>query len=101
MERLLYFLPAPHQPIYFRYGITAIVMLCSIAVFIALEMQSGFVGLFALLPGIFLAGIMFDRGSGFFATFMGAFAGLWPLWGDGFRAATLPLMLFVLIGIAF
>jgi hypothetical protein len=33
---------------------------------------AGFTGLFLLLPGIFACGIVFDRGSGFFATVLGA-----------------------------
>lgn len=67
MERLLYLLPDRPQPLYLRYGVTTLVMVCSLALFVALEAQSGFVGLFVLLPGIFIAGIMFDRGSAFYA----------------------------------
>src|SRR5262249_51945573 len=32
------------------------------------EYESGFYGFFLLLPGIFLASVIFDRGSGFYAT---------------------------------
>jgi hypothetical protein len=37
---------------------------------------SGFPGLFLLLPGIFAAGLLFNRGSGFLATVLGAAFGM-------------------------
>ena len=48
------------------------VMAICIAVQISLYTQTGFVGLFFLLPGIFLTGIMFDRGSSLYATALGS-----------------------------
>lgn len=75
MERLLFFLPEKPQPVWVRYAATTIVMALCIAVQIGLHNQTGFVGLFFLLPGIFAAGLMFDRGSSLFATALGtAFA---------------------------
>jgi two-component sensor histidine kinase len=75
MERLLYFLPDKPQPLWIRYAITTVVMAFCIAVQIGLRNQTGFVGLFFLLPGIFAAGLMFDRGSSLYATALGvAFA---------------------------
>lgn len=75
MERLLYFLPKKPQPVWVRYATTTVVMAFCIAVQIGLENQTGFVGLFFLLPGIFAAGIIFDRGSSLYATALGtAFA---------------------------
>src|SRR5215831_5195665 len=75
MERLLYFLPEKPQPLWVRYATTTAVMAFCTAVQIGLESQSGFVGLFFLLPGIFLAGLMFDRGASLYATALGtAFA---------------------------
>jgi hypothetical protein len=62
MERLLYFLPAKPQPALVCYATTTVVMAFCIAVQIGLENQTGFSGLFFLLPGIFAAGLMFDRG---------------------------------------
>jgi two-component sensor histidine kinase len=75
MERLLYFLPEKPQPLWVRYATTTAVMALCMAVQIGLQSQSGFAGLFFLLPGIFAAGLMFDRGSSLYATALGtAFA---------------------------
>jgi len=75
MERLLYFLPAKPQPVWVRYATTTVVMAFCIAVQTGLENQTGFSGLFFLLPGIFAAGLMFDRGASLYATALGtAFA---------------------------
>ena len=75
MERLLVFLPKKPQPVWVRYATTTVVMAFCIAVQIGLESQTGFVGLFFLLPGIFAAGLMFDRGASLYATALGtAFA---------------------------
>jgi two-component sensor histidine kinase len=101
MERLLFFLPRKPQPLVLRYGVSALLMACSLAVFAAMEVQSGFVCLFVLLPGIFLTGLMFDRGSAFFATFL-AIAGvscyLRSQWSS---ALALPLIFFGFVAIAF
>jgi two-component sensor histidine kinase len=75
MERLLYILPEKPQPLWIRYGITTVVMAFCIAVQIGLHKLTGFVGFFFLLPGIFAAGLMFDRGAALYATALGvAFA---------------------------
>jgi two-component sensor histidine kinase len=68
MERLLYFLPEKPQPLWVRYATTTVVMVFCMAVQIGLESQSGFAGLFFLLPGIFVVGLMFDRGASLYAT---------------------------------
>ena len=101
MERLLYLLPPKQQPWALRYGLSALLMACSLGVFAAMEAQSGFIGLFILLPAIFLSGLMFDRGSAFFATLL-AVAGVFGLlrlqWSS---ALALPLLFFAFVGIAF
>jgi len=101
MERLLYFLPAKQQTVATRYGVSALLMACSLVVFAAMEAQSGFIGLYILLPAIFLAGLMFDRGSAFFATLLAVAGVLWVLRLQLSSALTLPLLFFTLIGIAF
>jgi two-component system, sensor histidine kinase PdtaS len=101
MERLLYFLPAKQQTVATRYGVSALLMACSLVVFAAMEAQSGFIGLYILLPAIFLAGLMFDRGSAFFATLLAIAGVLWVLRLQLSSALTLPLLFFTLIGIAF
>jgi two-component sensor histidine kinase len=101
MERLLPFLPAPSQPLVVRYGVSALLSVCSLGVFAAMEAQSGFIGLFILLPAIFLAGMMFDRGSGFLATGVAVTGVLWLLRPQWSSALALPLILFVFIALAF
>jgi two-component system, sensor histidine kinase PdtaS len=101
MERLLYFLPAKQQTVATRYGVSALLMACSLVVFAAMEAQSGFIGPYILLPAIFLAGLMFDRGSAFFATLLAVAGVLWVLRLQLSSALTLPLLFFTLIGIAF
>jgi two-component system, sensor histidine kinase PdtaS len=101
MERLLYFLPEKQQTVATRYGVSALLMACSLVVFAAMEAQSGFIGLYILLPAIFLAGLMFDRGSAFFATLLAVAGVLWVLRLQLSSALTLPLLFFTLIGIAF
>ena len=72
MERILQFLPEKTQPVWVRYAATTVVMALCIAVQIGFQNLTGFIGLFVLLPGIFAAGFMFDRGSSLYATALGA-----------------------------
>src|SRR5689334_17372428 len=65
-------------------------MFVSIAVQLGIEAQSGFPGLFFLLPGIFLAGLMYDRGSSFVATLIAATFGFFH------TMKSLPLVAFIL-----
>jgi two-component system, sensor histidine kinase PdtaS len=101
MERLLYLLPPKQQPWAVRYGLSALLMACSLGVFAAMEVQSGFIGLYILLPAIFLSGLMFDRGSAFFATLLAVAGVLWLLRLQWSSALALPLLLFAFVGIAF
>ncbi len=101
MERLLPLLPEPSQPLVVRYGVSALLSVCSLAVFAAVEVQSGFIGLFLLLPAIFVAGMMFDRGSGFIATGISVAGVVWLLRYQWSSALALPLILFVFIALAF
>jgi Histidine kinase len=68
MQRILRALPARPQPVWIRYGVTTlIVALCFLFVKGVREF-SPIQGYFLLFPAIFLAAIVFDRGSGFYAT---------------------------------
>jgi two-component system, sensor histidine kinase PdtaS len=69
MERLLSLLP-PAQPVIVRYGLTTLFVLVCWLLEIGVQAQSGMIGLFLLMPAIFLASIIFDRGSGFYATIL-------------------------------
>jgi hypothetical protein len=101
MERLLYLLPPRPQPLLVRYGFAALLTACSVAVFAAMMVESGFIGLFILLPSIFAVGLMFDRGSGFFATALTVAGVLWLLRTDWSAVYALPILIFTFIGLAF
>jgi two-component sensor histidine kinase len=95
VERLLYFLPAHSQPAYIRFGASALVMAVFILVQTGLQSQSAFGGLFFLLPGIFLCGILFDRGSSFFGTVLATIYAVYAAPAAPWTADLLPLGFFV------
>ena len=70
MENLLRPLPNRPQSILVRYGVTTLIVLVCFPMQIAVEFQSEMFTFFLLLPGIFLASVLFDRGSGFYATIL-------------------------------
>jgi two-component system, sensor histidine kinase PdtaS len=64
----LYPLVLEHKlPRVVRYCISACIMMVCAVLQMALQMQTGAPGYFLLLPGVFLSGLIFDRGSGIFA----------------------------------
>ena len=104
MENLLLLLPPRPQTIVMRYGMTTLIVLVCFLLQIGVEYQSGVFTFFLLLPGIFLAAILFDRGSGFYATALSTGLFLAALessetWPPPVRYL-LPLVLFVLVGLA-
>ena len=67
MEALLRFLPGP-QPVAVRYGVTAALVFLAYGIRLALGDYSGAYGfLFFILP-VVASALMFDRGTGFFAS---------------------------------
>jgi two-component system, sensor histidine kinase PdtaS len=104
MENLLVLLPSRPQSVPVRYGVTTLIMLVCFALQIGVEFQSGMFTFFLLLPGIFLASVLFDRGSGFYATILSTalcYAVLSP--SDSWLLPPqylLPFLLFVLVGLA-
>ena len=70
MEKLLEFIPGPKLPLPLRYGLTVVIVTVCALLQIGLQAQSRFPGFFLMLPGIFLCGLLFDRGSGFLAAFL-------------------------------
>lgn len=68
MENLLHLLPKRPQTLAIRYGVTAAIVLIFFALRVALDERSGYYGFYLMFPAIFLASVLFDRGSGFFAT---------------------------------
>jgi two-component system, sensor histidine kinase PdtaS len=104
MEKLLLLLPSRPPSILVRYGVTTLIVLVCFALQMGVELQSGMFTFFLLLPGIFLASVLFDRGYGFYATFLSTalcFAVLSP--SDSWLLPPhylLPFLLFVLVGLA-
>lgn len=70
MENLLLLLPKRPQTIWVRYGVSATIVFVFFIFRVALERNVGQYGFFLLLPSVFLASVLFDRGSGFFATIL-------------------------------
>ncbi|GAA4133819.1 sensor histidine kinase [Aminobacter aganoensis] len=101
MERLLILLPEKPQPLWVRYATTTALMAFCIAVHIGLQSQTGFVGLFFLLLGIFVSGLLFDRGSALYATALGtifAYFVIRPM--APFPGYVAPCVLFAVTGAA-
>lgn len=67
MNKLYPLLLEHHLPVPARYGIAAAIMLVCAVLQMALQMLTGYPSFFLLLPGIFLAGLSFNRGTGIFA----------------------------------
>src|ERR1700730_13074741 len=83
MEHLLYLLPTRPQPAVVRYGLTTVIVLVGFLLQLGVQYQSGYFGFFLFLPGIFLAAVLFDRGSGFYATLLStllSFVAINPYW---------------------
>jgi len=75
MNKLYPLLLEHRLPVVVRYCIsTAIMLVCSVMQ-IALQMLSGYPGYFLLLPGIFLSGLVFDRGTGIFSALIAVCVG--------------------------
>lgn len=67
MNKLYPLLLEHHLPVPARYGITLAIMLICSVMQTALQMVTGYPGYFLLLPGVFLSGLAFDRGTGVLA----------------------------------
>jgi two-component sensor histidine kinase len=104
MERFLRALPSRPQPLWIRYGGTALLVGLCFLLMKGIQEFSPIQGYFLLFPAIFLASIAFDRGSGFLATGLSAL--LLSRWGGDLGPAQystehwLSLGLFVGIGFA-
>jgi two-component system, sensor histidine kinase PdtaS len=104
MENLLLLLPKRPQSIVARYGATTLIVLVCFALQMGVEFQSGMFMFFLLLPGIFLASVLFDRGCGFYATALSTALSIAVLrpsenWLPP-PQYLLPFVLFVLVGLA-
>jgi two-component sensor histidine kinase len=99
VESLLKFLPSKPQPLLVRYGVTAIL----VAVFFILRVgtgpAAGQYSFIVYIPPILLASILFDRGSGFFATVLSALlVAIMVDWQAPVRHVA-PLTLFVVVSL--
>jgi two-component sensor histidine kinase len=105
MEKLLFLLPDRPQSILVRYGVTTLIVLVFFALQIGVELQSGMFTFFLLLPGIFLVAVLFDRGSGFYASILSTVLCIAVLLPSDRQLPSpqylLPFVLFVLVGLAF
>lgn len=81
----LYPLVLEHRlPSSVRYCISACIMVVCAVLQMTLQMQTGAPGYFLLLPGVFLSGLMFDRGSGIFAAIIAIGVGAYLSYAGGF-----------------
>ena len=81
MNKLYPLLLEHHLPVVARYCIAASIMLVCAVLQMALQLQTGYPGFFLLLPGVFLSGLTFDRGSGIFAAAIAIAIGLYVSYG--------------------
>jgi two-component sensor histidine kinase len=104
MEHLLRLLPARPQPMVVRYGATTVIVGVCFLLLLAVHADGAIYGFYLLHPAIFLASVLFDRGSGFFATGLSTLLLYFFMLPDGAwllpREFLLPLILFVLISLA-
>lgn len=83
----LYPLVIEHQlPWFVRYLISACIMLVCAVLQMGLQTQTGAPGYFLLLPGVFLSGLIFDRGSGILAAMMAVGVGAYISYAGGYGA---------------
>ncbi|MET3336917.1 two-component sensor histidine kinase [Bradyrhizobium japonicum] len=75
MNRLFPLVLEHGLPTVARYAISTCIMLGCAVLQMALQMQTGSPGYFLLLPGVFLSGLVFDRGSGIFAVIIAVAVG--------------------------
>ena len=68
VEKLLQLLPVRPQPLLLRYGAAAILVLLFFIFHLGVGPAAGEYGFIVYIPPILLTSILFDRGSGFFAT---------------------------------
>jgi two-component sensor histidine kinase len=103
IEAFLASLPMKPQPIIVRLGVTTLVVLGLYLLQTFVEHRAEVFGVFLLYPAIFIAGVAFDRGSGFYATGLSTALLLFDITrherGSIPLSYWLALALFVLIGI--
>jgi two-component sensor histidine kinase len=105
MEEIFKRLPPKPRHVVVRLGFTACFVTVGFLALIGVRAQGGVLGFFLLFPAIFLASVLFDRGSGLFATALSMVL-LYVLLTPSNTLLIpsefiLPLLLFVLLGVGF
>lgn len=71
MESLLKLLPGP-QPLFVRYGITAILVLLMFGLRLGMQERTGMYAFILYVPAVVASALLFDRGTGYFAVALSA-----------------------------
>jgi two-component sensor histidine kinase len=97
MEALFRLLPGP-QPIYIRYGVTTLIVLLAFALRLGIEDRAGdYAFLLYILP-ITASALLFDRGTGFYATVLsGMLVAVLLSWDAGVGVHIAALAMFVIV----
>ncbi len=74
MDKLLKLLPPPGQPWLIRYGVTSVLVAAFFLMSLIAEVASGPFEFVLLILPVFLASVLYNRGSGFVAAALGALA---------------------------
>ena len=103
MERLLERLPRKPYGALTRYALTTLFVLGALLMMMLVRLSSPLQGYFLLYPAIFMATVIFNKGSGYYATALAVVAALgFGVWQEGFRffiEAEWSLLLFGLVGL--
>jgi two-component sensor histidine kinase len=100
VESLLEFLPARPQPVIVRYGASAVLVLVCFAFRLGAGPAAGEYSFIFFIPPILVASVLFDRGSGFFATALSAaLVGVLVDWRVGALNHVAALTLFVCVSL--
>lgn len=103
MERLLQWLPERGQGRLVRYGSSTLIVVVCFLLLRFVEAESGVSSFFVMYPAIFLAALLFDRGSGFIATGLSTALLVVSIQRQGgnqmLEQYSLPLSLFLLLGL--
>jgi len=104
IEKLVNWLPDKPQPILVRYGAATLMVAITFTLMRLVEAQSGISSFFLLYPAVFLAALLFDRGSGIYSAVLSTVLLVLAIRYEGgpvalFQPYWLPLSLFLLVGL--
>jgi two-component sensor histidine kinase len=104
IEKLVKWLPEKPQHILVRYGAATLLVTVCFTLMKLVEAQSGINSFFLLYPAVFLAALLFDRGSGIYSAVLSTVLLIAAIQYEGgpialFEPYWLPLSLFLLVGL--